>query len=381
VLRDHEESSYRIAAGRGVGTDPQPAARRRLRIVVRMAWSPVSVVDGHNDALLRIWRGGGSLRERTDEGHLDLPRMREGGIAAGFFAIFVPAHDEEPSDPRSVVLRTPGGYEVAQEGILPFERAVRVADELAAIAERDLDLVRTVAELHAHLASDRPGAILHLEGAEPVEPGLRNLEAWVERGVRSIGIAWSRPNAFGRGVPFRFPGTPDTGAGLTAAGRRLVRACNRLGVVVDLAHLTEAGFRDAARLSDAPLVVSHAGAHALCPIPRSVTDAQLDAIRDSGGLVGVVFDTAMTRADGELDADTPLDVVAGHVEHMAERMGVDHVALGSDFDGCHPPRALADASRTQALLQLLAARGWSRDELGALAHGNWLRVLGATWIA
>ncbi len=341
---------------------------------------PIAVLDGHNDALLRAWRSGTSLRQRSEEGHLDLPRMQEGGIAVGFFAIFVPVRDEEPADPRRVVVRTAAGYEVPQEGPLPFERAGRVAGELAAIAERDLDLVRTLAELEECLASGGPGAILHLEGAEPIEPGLGNLEAWVERGVRSIGIAWSRPNAFGHGVPFHFPGTPDTGPGLTPDGRRLVHACNRLGVVVDLAHLTEAGFRDAAGLSDAPLVVSHAGAHALCPIPRSLTDLQLDAVRDSGGLVGVVFDTAMTRVDGELDPDTPLDVIATHVEHLAERMGVDHVALGSDFDGCHPPEALADASRTQALLELLAVHGWSRDELCALAHGNWLRVLRATWV-
>jgi membrane dipeptidase len=341
--------------------------------------TPIPVVDGHNDALLRAWRSRISLRERSDEGHLDLPRMQEGGIAVGFFAIFVPSRDDETPDPRNLVVRTPGGYEVPPEGPLPFERARRVADELAAIAEHDLDLLRESAEVEERLVSGRPGAILHLEGAEPIEPGLGNLEPWVERGVRSIGIVWSRPNAFGHGVPFRFPGTPDTGPGLTAAGRRLVQACNRLGVIVDLAHLTGAGFRDVAGLSTAPLVVTHAGAHALCPVPRSVTDGQLDAVRDSGGVVGVVFDTAMTRPDGELDASTPLAVVADHVEYLAERMGADHVALGSDFDGCHPPAALADASRTQALLEHLAVRGWSRDELRALAHANWLRVLRATW--
>jgi membrane dipeptidase len=340
----------------------------------------IPVVDGHNDALLRAWRSGASLRERSPDGQLDLPRMREGGIAAGLFAIFVPAADEEPADPRSSVIRGEDGYELPLEGPLPFARAAQVAAELAAIATRDLELVRTIGELEACVAGERgPGAVLHLEGAEPVEPRLGNLEAWLERGVRSIGIVWSRPNAFGYGVPFRFPGTPDTGPGLTAAGRELVRACNRLGVLLDLAHLNEAGFRDVARLSDAPLVVTHAGAHALCPIPRNLTDAQLGAVRDSGGVVGVVFDTVMTRADADFVSDTPLDVLAGHVEHMAERMGVDHVALGSDFDGCRPPAALADATRTQALLELLRSRGWGVDELERLAHRNWLRVLAATW--
>ena len=330
----------------------------------------IAVVDGHNDALLRAWRSGGSLRERSGEGDLDLPRMREGGIAAAFFAIFVPATDEEPADPRRDLVPTDGGYEVPQEGPLPFERAVRVADELAAIAERDLRLVRSADEL---LAGD---AILHLEGAEPIAPDLSNLEAWYERGLRSLGIVWSRPNAFGHGVQFRYPGTPDTGPGLTVAGRRLVAACNELGVMVDLAHLNGPGFREVAELSHAPLVSTHTAAHALCPIPRNLTDAQLDAIRDSGGLVGIVFDTVMTRADGELVLDTPLSVIAAHIEYVAERIGVEHVALGSDFDGCFPPAALDDASKMQALLDELA---WSEDDLRALAHRNWLRVLRETW--
>jgi membrane dipeptidase len=225
-------------------------------------------------------------------------------------------------------------------------------------------------------ARDGCGGILHFEGAEPVDAGLENLEAWVERGLRSIGIVWSRPNAFGHGVPFRFPGGPDTGPGLTRAGRDLVRACNELGVLVDLAHLNERGFFDVARLTSAPLVVSHAGVHALCPVPRNLTDAQLDAVRDSGGLVGIVFDTVMTRADANLVPDTPLGVVAAHAEYVAGRIGVEHVALGSDFDGCSPPAELSDASKTQALLAELA---WSHSELEALAHGNWLRVLRETW--
>jgi len=336
----------------------------------------IPVVDGHNDALLRAWRSGASLRERSDEGHLDLPRMRDGGIAAGFFAIFVPAEDGEPPDPRSRVVATDDGYEVPMEGPLPFARAARIASELAAIAERDLDLVRTVSDLERCLDGAGPGAILHLEGAEPIEPDRSNLEAWVERGLRSIGIVWSRPNAFGEGVPFRFPGTPDTGSGLTREGRELVRACNELGVLVDLAHLNEAGFFDVASLSSAPLVVSHGGVHGLCPVPRNLTDVQLDAVAASGGLVGVVFDTVMTRPDADLVEDTPLRAIAAHIEYVAERIGVEHVALGSDFDGCHPPAALRDASRTQALLDEL---GWSDVELRALAHGNWLRVLSETW--
>jgi membrane dipeptidase len=335
----------------------------------------IPVVDGHNDALLRAWRSGESLHDRGADGHLDLVRMREGGIAAAFFAIFVP-EDDMPGDPRENVVETEDGWEVAFPEPLEAGRGASIAQEIAAVAERDLDLVRTIEDLERCIAGGGPGAILHLEGAEPVDPELRSLDAWVERGVRSIGVVWSRPNAFGHGVPFRFPGTPDEGPGLTDAGRALVRACNERGVLVDLAHLNERGFFDVAALTDAPLVVTHAGVHAIAPQPRNLTDAQLDAIGDSGGLVGVFFDVVMTRNDGELMFDTPLDVIAEHIDYIAERIGLEHVALGSDFDGCFPPAALGDASKMQSMLDVL---GWNDDELEQLAHGNWLRVLRSTW--
>jgi membrane dipeptidase len=337
----------------------------------------IPVVDGHNDALLRVWRSGESLREHGEDGHLDLPRMREGGIAAGLFAIYVP-EDDYSGDPRDSVVATDDGWEVPFDGPLTFERATSVAHELAEIAERDLTLVRTIANLEQCLAGGEPGAILHLEGAEPIEPGLGNLDGWIERGLRSVGIVWSRPNAFGCGVPFLFPGSPDVGPGLTEAGRDLVHACNERGVMLDLAHLNERGFFDVAELSNAPLVVSHAAAHALASMPRNLTDSELDAIGDSGGLVGVVFDVVMTRSDGDLVFDTALDVIAGHIEYIAERIGLDHVALGSDFDGCFPPAALDDASKIQALLDALR---WNDDELAKLAHGNWVRVLRDTWLS
>jgi membrane dipeptidase len=340
----------------------------------------IPIVDGHNDALLRVRRSGAPLAERGD-GQLDLPRMREGGIAAGFFAIFVPAGDEPPpEDPRASVVVTDDGWEVPQEEPLPRERARQVADEMARIAERELFLVRTVADLERCLAGEETGAILHLEGAEPLDPAaLRDeLDAWYGRGLRSLGIVWSRANAYGNGVPFRYPAGPDVGPGLTDAGKELVSACNALGILVDCAHLNERGFFDVAERSTAPLVVTHAGVNALSPQPRNLTDRQLDAIRDSNGLVGIFFDTVMTRPDGNLDTTTPLETIAAHVNYVVERIGVEHVALGSDWDGCHPPTAIDDASKGQALLDVLA---WSDADLRKLAHENWLRVFAQTWRA
>jgi membrane dipeptidase len=236
-------------------------------------------------------------------------------------------------------------------------------------------VARTVADL------DAPGvaAVLHLEGAEPLGEGLEALDVLHAAGLRSLGPAWSRPNAFATGVPFAFPGSPDQGPGLTDAGRALVRACAELRIVVDVSHLNERGFWDVAALAEAPLVASHAGAHALCPSPRNLTDEQLRAIGASGGLVGVTFHVGFVRADGAEDPDTPLADVAAHAVHVAEVAGVEAVALGSDFDGAIMPRALPDVAALPALHAALGAAGFAPAELELIAAGNWRRVLGATW--
>ena len=139
-------------------------------------------------------------------------------------------------------------------------------------------IVRDADQLAQALDEKVVAMVLHFEGAEPLDTDLAALEVFYAAGLRSIGLVWSRPNAFAHGVPFAFPATPDFGPGLTAAGKRLVKACNARRIMVDLSHLNEAGFWDVARLSDAPLVASHSGAHVLCPSSRNLTDKQLDAI-------------------------------------------------------------------------------------------------------
>jgi membrane dipeptidase len=224
-----------------------------------------------------------------------------------------------------------------------------------------------------------PVAVLHLEGAEAIDPQLEALETWYAAGLRSLGPVWSRANAFGHGVPFIFPSSPDTGPGLTPAGTRLVERCAELGVLVDLSHLNEAGFWDVAGLEAGPLVASHAGAHALAPCSRNLTDRQLDAIAMTGGLVGIVFSCSFLRADFADDENTPLELIAEHARYVADRIGVEHVALGSDFDGTTIPAALRDVAGLPRLLEALAASGFSTAELEAVAWRNWRRVLKAWW--
>src|SRR5690606_7904938 len=214
---------------------------------------------------------------------------------------------------------------------------------------------RSASDITEAVASGNLAAILHIEGAEAIDPALHNLDVLHEAGLRSLGPVWSRPNIFGHGVPFRFPSTPDTGPGLTDLGKELVRRCNSLGIMIDLSHITEKGFWDVAALSDAPLVASHSNAHAVCPHARNLTDKQFDAIRERGGLVGLNYATAFLRPDGRMNAQTPLDVMLRHIDHMVERLGIDGVGLGSDFDGATVPDAIGDAAGLPALVEALRA--------------------------
>jgi membrane dipeptidase len=221
--------------------------------------------------------------------------------------------------------------------------------------------------------------VLHLEGAEPVDPELAALDAWYAAGVRSLGVVWSRASAFGHGVPFRFPSSPDTGPGLTDAGHALVRRCAELGILVDVSHLNAAGFADVARLDAAPIVASHCACHALCPASRNLTDEQLRAIGASDGLVGIVFATPFLRADGHDDADTPLATLVAHVRHAVDVAGIDHVALGSDFDGATMPAEIGDVAGLPRLLDALRDDGFSADEVERIAWRNWRRTLERAW--
>jgi membrane dipeptidase len=342
------------------------------------------IIDGHNDTLLALVRDPrrpDSLLERAETGHLDLPRAAEGGFAGGFFAMFTPSPKRSEAPPTD-----PPPAEPAFPPTPGLARAQRFTGRLAARLFRDerasngrLKVVRGVAELQQCLEQRVLAAIFHVEGAELIDPDLEALEILYQAGLRSLGPVWSRPNAFGHGVPFKFPSTPDTGPGLTEAGKALVRGCNQLGVLIDLSHLNEQGFWDTARLSEAPLVATHSNAHALCPIARNLTDDQLRAIRDSDGMVGVNFATSMLRADGRHDPDTPLEVVVRHFDHLIEKLGEDKVGFGSDFDGTMVPSAIGDATGLPRVVDALRAAGYDQPLLEKLAFGNWLRVLALTW--
>ena len=337
------------------------------------------VFDGHNDAL--IAEDHADIARGRAGGHLDLPRMKAGGMRGGIFAVFT----EAPEGEETRVERPDGVLEFAPTA--PVEQAAAAANATAAAGrlhalERagELRIARRTEDLDAARDMDGPPvAVLHLEGAEAIDPGLEALEFWYAAGLRSLGPVWSRPNAFGHGVPFVFPSSPDTGPGLTPAGGELVRACAELGILVDVSHLNEEGFWDLAQLELGPIVASHSGAHARSAASRNLTDAQLDAIGDSGGLVGIVFACPFLRADFADDPDTPIELIAEHATHVADRIGIEHVALGSDFDGATIPEAVGDVAGMPRVLEALSGAGLTPSEIDAVAWGNWRRVLAAWW--
>jgi membrane dipeptidase len=340
-----------------------------------------AIFDGHNDAL-------GKLQSRNappadfltglPERDIDLPRARAGGLAGGLFAINAPS-PHEGSDGGSL-WEMPYAEPVDHGQAAAFTAgAVGRAHALAALSDGAVAVATDVAALDRCHADGTLAVVLHLEGAEAIDPGLSALDAWHAAGVRSLGLVWSRPSAFGHGVPFRFPASPDTGPGLTAAGRALVRRCAQLGILVDVSHLNTAGFADVARLAVGPVVASHSACHALSASTRNLTDDQLREVGRSDGIVGIVFAPAFLREDGADDADMPLAVLVAHVRHAAAVAGMDHVGLGSDFDGAPMPAAIGDVAGLPRLLDALRDDGFTEDEVQRIAWDNWRRVLGSAW--
>lgn len=343
------------------------------------------VFDGHNDVLSRMYRAG----EREDVspfitgrgGAVDVPKAQAGGFGGGFFAIYIPS--ENKGDSYSDDMTSPT-YDVPLPEPLEISAATTVAMGQAAILIRlqeqgALEICTSSAQLASCMEQGKIAAIMHMEGAEAIDPDLQSLDIYYQAGLRSLGPVWSRPTLFGHGVPFRFPSDGDIGPGLTELGKQLVRRCNALKIMLDLSHLNEAGFWDIANLSDAPLVATHSNVHTLCPSSRNLTDKQLAAIAESDGMVGVNFAVAFLRSDGQKQVETPLDLVLQHVDYLLDKLGEDRVGFGSDYDGADTPVDITTIADLPNLRDAMRAHGYNDSLMKKLCHQNWLRVLEKTW--
>ena len=342
----------------------------------------MKIFDGHNDMLTKMYHSKDPSGFATGlSGHIDKSKLAAGGMVGGFFAIWVPSQGdlaaltaEMRKDVYDLPLPPRIGLQEAQEVALEqAEYLIKLRDT------GNLSICTYTKDIRSCVSEGKTAAILHLEGAEPIDPDFAMLDRLYDLGLRSLGPVWSRPTLFGEGVPFRYPSSPDTGAGLSTLGVQLIERCNAKRIAIDLSHITEAGFWDVTRVSQAPLIATHSNAHAICPHSRNLTDEQLRAIGETGGVAGLNFATAMVRPDGKMLPEVGLDVMLAHLDHMMAQAGTESVALGSDFDGAIVPAAIKDASGLPHLVAAMEHHGYSQDLIEKICFENWMRVLDATW--
>jgi len=316
------------------------------------------VMDLHADTAKLMDKLGYDLAARHERpmpqvanvfGHVDLPRMRDGGVAGQFFSFWTAPYPERGC-------------------------ARSVADQLDALdramAKHPTELVwtRTGAEVRAAQAAGQIAALGGIEGGQALEGQLDPIATFSRRGVRYLGLLHFSANAIGR--PAKGRGA-DASVGLTGFGRDVVRECERCGVIVDLAHINRRGFFDALALATQPAMVSHTGVLGVHQHWRNIDDEQLRAIADNGGCAGVIFARRFLGS-------ASIDAVVDHLLHIIDVAGDDVPALGSDFDGfVVPPEGLEDIAGLPNLTVALSRRGVAPRVLEKILGGNVLRVLDA----
>ena len=318
----------------------------------------ICVMDLHADTAKLMDKLGYDLALRHERpmpkranlfGHLDLPRMRDGGLAGQFFSFWTAPYPERGC-----------GKSVAKQ--------LDALDVAMAKHPSELGWTRTGADVRAAKAAGQIAALGGIEGGQALEGQLDTIEAFSRRGVRYLGLLHFSANAIGR--PAKGRGS-DPLAGLTGFGRDVIRECERCGVIVDLAHINRRGYFDALELATVPPLVSHTGVAGAHPHWRNIDDEQIRAIADKGGCVGIIFARKFLGS-------ASIDAVVDHIAHVIDVAGEDVPSLGSDFDGfVVPPEGLEDIAALPNLTVALARRGIAPRVLEKILGGNVLRVLDA----
>lgn len=313
-----------------------------------------AVFDTHCDTILEWVNRGRDLGVRSGEGHVDLPRLREGGVQVQFFACFIePRYKPDRGLPRVLQL------------IDAIHRMVAAYPEQVAVAT-------TSAEIAAIRQSGRIAAVISIEGGEAIGSGdeatlLSGLRSVYRLGVRCLSLTWNERNLLADGA-----GDARSGGGLSNLGAAVVAEMNRLRMIVDVSHLSERGFWDVMEVSQQPVLASHSCCWALHAHRRNLKDDQIRALAQAGGVVGINFYPDFLTADPN---QATLEHVLDHIEHALQVGGPDCVGLGADYDGIDTtPLGLEDATRYPALAEGLLRRGYSSDVVEKIMGGNHLRL-------
>jgi len=304
-------------------------------------------VDAHVDTLLEIASKKRTLGERSSIGHVDIPRLAEGGVDVQVFAIYI-----EPE------------YKLERSS----KRVLQLVDLLYSEFEKNSDrisVVRNYSEIANVVEKGKIAGLISIEGGEAIEGDLGVLRSLYRLGVRAMGLTWNQRNQLADGV-----WESRSKGGLTNLGVQVVEEMNRLGMVVDVSHLSEAGFYDVANTTKSPIVASHSNCKALCDHPRNLTDDQIRALAERGGVMGMNF--APMFVDKE---KATLERVLDHIDHVNKLVGPNHVGLGSDFDGIEKtPIGLEDVTKIPGITEGLLYRGYSEDDILKILGGNFLGV-------
>ncbi len=294
---------------------------------------------------------------------VDLPKMQRGGLAAGCFVAYVPQ-----------AMRTPENDAAAYERVIGMLQTIRAMGRTEhGIVAR---LTTTVAEIEAAKRDGALAIIPAVENGFAMGTDLSRLARFRELGARYMTLTHTGHNALGDSANPRndLNNTPTEHGGLSPLGRAAVAEMNRLGMLIDVAHVSRDTMLQAAALSRTPVLSTHSCIRALCNHPRNMDDAQLDALRDVGGVIQITAVAAFLKQDAKPDAVTVRDF-ADHVDYAVQRIGIQHVGISSDFDGGGGFVGWRDASESANITAELLRRGYDRQEIAALWGGNFLRVL------
>jgi membrane dipeptidase len=313
-----------------------------------------AIIDGHTDVLYALAFQRRSFAERSEKGHVDLPRMHEANVAAAFFAIF-------PGTNQYYIQK--GAHEL-----------LNLVEE----PKNKLMFIKSVADLEKAEKEGKVGVVFHIEGVGGFDSDFHLMNILYRLGLRSFGITWSDENIFGTGSSF-MPNAPKDTRGITAEGRELILEANRLGIIVDVSHLSDKSFWDVLEITQKPIIASHSSCRAISPHVRNLDDEMIQALADANGVMGINFGNSFLRKDCERNADTPLSVVIDHVDHVVNLVGADHVAFGSDFDGTAVPDEIQDVTGFNKLREEMEKRGYSKQDLNKICHGNFIRIFNAVW--
>ncbi|MFX0183011.1 MAG: dipeptidase [Candidatus Hodarchaeota archaeon] len=316
------------------------------------------VIDCHADTLLKKhFKEMARLMFNTEQTYqVTKELLLQGDINVQVFALFIPPPLEK------------FGLEITLELIAQAKEMENKGDFTLIKSKTDLEDLKE--------DTDQLGMILSLEGAVTLERRLKILPIFYELGVRNIGLAWSRKNLFAEGSSFTETKTKEEG--LSKHGEDLVMQMDSLGMVIDVSHLNTQGFNDVTKLTDNPFIASHSNAYKLCPISRNLTDNQLMDVASANGVVGINFYSRFLTKNNPEEAS--INDVIKHIKYIADLTSVNHVGLGSDFDGISlTPKGLENASKIKNIPHLLAKEGFSKQDIAKIMGGNFERVFKKVW--